>query len=89
MGVTHQKWLHATVHCEAASSSDPSSDTKVLTTVTLSSGGQIREDVGLDLLRPPFEPGELVELFSGRDGGVRLPATIAQDQLVSRPSDRG
>jgi len=38
--------------------------------------GQIRHHVELELLRPPFERGELVELFSRRGGGTWLAATI-------------
>jgi hypothetical protein len=83
--VTHQHWLNGTVHSVASSGTGGNNDATVLTTVSLLHGHQIRENIGLDLLRSPFKSGELVELFSGRQGGCRIAATIAPDQELPRP----
>jgi len=83
---THQQWLNGIVHSEAYSGGGQIAGATVLTTVSLCRGGQIRENTGLDLLRSPLKPGELVEMISG---GKRLAATIAPDQLVPRPLMHG
>jgi hypothetical protein len=83
--VTHQQWLNGTVHSVASPVIDSKDDALVLTTVTLAHGHQIRENIGLDLLRSTFKSGELVELFSGRQDGLRLAATIAPNQVLPRP----
>jgi hypothetical protein len=72
---SHQRWLHGFVQRLNASDNGY--------TIVLSQGRQIRQNVGLDLLRPPLQADELVELFSGRQGGTRLPGVIAGDQLPS------
>jgi len=41
---------------------------------------QLRQDVPLDVLRPPLERSEAVEVFSLRGGGSWLPAYIDRDQ---------
>jgi hypothetical protein len=83
--IPHQQWLRGTVYSRLLSSTGSRDDATVSTTVTLFHGQQTRENVGLDLLRSPFKPGERVELFSGRQGGLRLAATIAPDQKSRRP----
>mmetsp|Transcript_60966 Transcript_60966/g.96096 ORF Transcript_60966/g.96096 Transcript_60966/m.96096 type:complete len:326 (+) Transcript_60966:83-1060(+) len=72
---SYQRWLHGVVQRLSASGNGY--------TIVLSQGGQIRQNVGLDLLRPPLQADEQVELFSGRQGGTRLPGVIAADQLPS------
>jgi hypothetical protein len=77
---THQQWVSATIHSEARPSTTSGQRFRVCNNVTLSHGGQSREDVGLDAVRAAFRPGEMVEVFSGREDGIRLAAIIAAEQ---------
>merc|ERR1719230_1859719 len=44
------------------------------------SGGQVREAVALNFLRPIFQPGDLVEVLSERDGRTYIAGVISPDQ---------
>jgi hypothetical protein len=83
--IAHQQWLRGTVYSRASSSTGSHDDATVSMTLTLFNGQQTRKNIGLDLLRAPFKLGERVELFSGRQGGLRLAATIAPNQKSKRP----
>merc|ERR1719401_3217447 len=71
--------MSGTLNVEVCPSDDRDHQHCIRYHVTLSNG-QLREDVGLDVLRSPFGPNELVELSSGQQGGLRLAAAIAADQ---------
>lgn len=77
--VTHQLWMTGTLHVETRSGEGDPLESFICYSVALTNG-QLREDVGLDVLRRPFAPGELVELSSGQKAGLRLAAVIAPDQ---------
>lgn len=77
---THQQWMCGTIESEVCSNNVGSPRLRVSNNVTISQGGQFRADVGLDALRAPFRPGELVEVFSGRRDGIRLAARISAEQ---------
>lgn len=76
---THKLWMSGTVSIEACLSGGNDPQHCIQYHVTLANG-QLREDIGLDLLRSPLGPNELVECSSGQQAGQRLAATIAGDQ---------
>merc|ERR1712129_457804 len=76
---THKQWMSGTLHAEVCLSGGIDPQHYIRYHVTLANG-QLREDVGLDVLRSPFGPNELVELSSGQQAGLRLAAVIATDQ---------
>lgn len=76
---THKQWLNGTLCAEVCRSGGIGQQHYIRYHVTLANG-QLREDVGLDVLRSPFGPHELVELSSGQQDGLRVAAAIASDQ---------
>lgn len=76
--VTHQRWMSGTINSDICQSS-------TAINVSLTHGNQLRANVGLDLLRAPLKAGDLVELYSGQQGRLYLPAVIAAEQS-SAPS---
>lgn len=78
--LTHQQWMRGTVDSEECTDNGQRA---IFYNATLTHGHQLRPNVDLGLLRVPFESGELVELFSERKGGLRLPAVIAQEQSLA------
>eukprot|EP00427_Karlodinium_veneficum_P015422 CAMPEP_0169137286 /NCGR_PEP_ID=MMETSP1015-20121227/41445_1 /TAXON_ID=342587 /ORGANISM="Karlodinium micrum, Strain CCMP2283" /LENGTH=340 /DNA_ID=CAMNT_0009202095 /DNA_START=46 /DNA_END=1068 /DNA_ORIENTATION=+ len=76
---TYQRWLPCVVHVNVGQP-DHSSNTTISYSITLSHGGQQKAAV-LALLRPRLKADELIELFSGRQGGTRLPAKIVDSHL--------
>jgi len=84
---SHKQWISGTLHAEVGLSGGIDPQHYIRYHVTLANG-QLREEVGLDVLRSPFGPNELVELSSGQQAGLRLAAAIATDQ-PSLPSRLG
>lgn len=80
--VTHQLWMTGTLHVEVHINEENARESYICYSVGLANG-QLREDVGFDVLRSPFAPGELVELCSGQKGQLRLAAVIAPDQPIA------
>jgi hypothetical protein len=72
---TYQRWIPCVVHVNVAQPDHSSSKTTISYSITLSHGGQ-QKAATLSLLRPRLKADELIELFSGRQGGTRLPAKI-------------
>jgi hypothetical protein len=74
---THQRWVPARIKVEVkVSSKDPNLAPIVMYDVMMAHS-ICHKNVDLNLLRLPFQHGELVELFSKRKGGTWLPGMIA------------
>jgi hypothetical protein len=74
---TYERWVRCIVHASISPPDQGSKGTSISYSVTLKHGGQ-QKIAGLDFLRPPLKSGDLVELFSARQGGTRLPAKIVE-----------
>lgn len=85
--VMNRVWMVGTVHTDVAISGGHHPQPYMRYDVTLSNG-QLREDVGLEVLRSPFRSGEPVEFSSGQEVHLRLAGVIDTDQW-SAPSMLG
>lgn len=72
---THKIWLIGIVQLSTEKSEVRGFPVFVYN-VRLRKSGQVRHDVPLDMIRAPFQPTELVEVFSKRNGGQWMLASI-------------
>jgi hypothetical protein len=75
---THGSWLPAvvTVSRLCGLRAAAGCDVELRFDVAVGAGLQLRYDVELAMLRPQFQPGETVDIFSTSGNGSWLPATV-------------
>jgi len=77
---THQRWVMAKIKVEIHEGDDDNNLEPIVMYDVVMAHGIRHKNVQLDMLRPPFQHGELVELFSKRNGGSWLPGLIVGEQ---------
>eukprot|EP00927_Polykrikos_kofoidii_P033753 TRINITY_DN28582_c0_g1_i1.p1 TRINITY_DN28582_c0_g1~~TRINITY_DN28582_c0_g1_i1.p1 ORF type:complete len:1912 (+),score=268.74 TRINITY_DN28582_c0_g1_i1:712-5736(+) len=75
---SHSRWVPAVLHVVFADT-----EQRIVYHVSLNRGSQLRTDVKIDCIRPTFREGELVDIFSKRDGGVWTPGSIVETTAAS------
>jgi len=73
---THKIWIIGSVHLSIEKSKKWTSTPVFIYNVSLKKSGQVRTRVPLDMIRAPFSPTELVEVFSKRNSGQWMSATV-------------
>lgn len=73
---THKVWLVGEVHLSIEKSKKWTGNPVYVYDVSLKKSGQRRTRVPLDMIRAPFRPTELVEVFSKRNSGKWMLASI-------------
>jgi len=78
---THKRWMAGTVIVAPRPGTMADPAPTVVYNVKLGFS-QLKQGVGLDLLRRPMDRGELVEIFSKKNGGMWLAAVINGPQVA-------
>jgi len=73
---THKIWLVGELSVSVEKKKKKAANPVIVYNVRVKKSGQLRTRVPLDMIRKPFEPTELVEVFSKRNDGQWLSATI-------------
>lgn len=73
---THKIWLVGAIHLSIEKSKKWTGNPVFVYNVRVKKSGQMRNRVPVDMLRPPLEPTELVEVFSKRNTGQWMFGTI-------------